>query len=116
MDHGELIDLLAETVAALDAAYTELVQLDEGDLPVPDKVDRLLREHAAMKATLARLPASLRDRAVGVYREEMEHARPEMVELSVPVLDEVKRRLGEMFETLRRSRLVDGELYRALDL
>lgn len=111
----DALDLFAIVVGALDAAAGELLALGECGLPVPDAVEKLSREHAAMRATLARLPASLRERAVVVYREEFEQADPKEVELPVPLLDEPRMLIEEALERVRRGRLcspaLDRELY-----
>lgn len=110
----DALDLFALMLEALAVAHTELVQLGETGIPVPDSIEQLGREHGAMKATLARLPASLRQRAVAVYREEFERVRSSSVELSVPVLAEVLAQLDEVVEVVRRRRLCSLALDRAL--
>lgn len=114
MQRSDLIELFVEVAEALDAAHVELSTLNETGLPVPDAIEQLVHEHAAMKGTLARLPAELRERAKAMYREEWNRGRPDPPSLPVPVLREVLAQLEEVEETLRRRRLVEPGLDEAM--
>lgn len=110
----DALELFAFVLDGLDATAGELLALGESGLPVPDSIDRMAREHAAMKATLARLPASLREQTVAVYREEFGRAEWPAIELAVPLLDEPRTRIEEALEVVRRRRLCSPALDRAL--
>lgn len=112
------LDVIRALADALDAAYTELVQLDEIELPLTDRVEALLREHGAMKRTLTRLieaspvPAAARASAEGVYAEEIARATSGSENGGgVPVDAGVLVAVVDVYELLRRRRIGD----RALD-
>lgn len=116
----DLLDLVGRLVDTLTVALVELEQLDEAEIPLPDRVVEQLCEHAAMKRTLARLidgstaPAKIRDRAQVVYREEMARASASGDGGRVPVGENVLDELREVEEDVRRRRLVNDLLYDGL--
>lgn len=110
----DALDLFALVVEALEVAYCELMSLDEMGVPVPDKLRELAHEHAAMKGTLSRLPENLKARAKEVYREEYDRGEPHVPDLPVPVLEEVKGRVDDVHELVRRARLCSPALDAAL--
>lgn len=122
MDVVEALTLLVELVEVLDAAETELLQLDDTEMPVPDKVLSQLEERDAMERMLTRLfgasadPPQMRALAQALYREERARAcRTDSSGENVSVSADVLRQFAEMRETLRRRALVESDLATALD-
>lgn len=117
-DRRELIELLGDVLGVLAAAEGELSAIGEMEIEMPADTRRRLDERDAMAATLKRLPARLRRRAVEVYREELVRVQDDYERhgdpMKVPTDDEVQERIGEVYELLRRKSLYYADL-RSLD-
>lgn len=110
----DAVALVVELAEALDDCQTELAQLKEIDLPVPDKIVTLHKEHYGMKRALAAAPADVREHLVSAYREEVEKAPTPYDEEyggSVPVQPEPLQRAAAAFERIRVAGLLDRDLH-----
>lgn len=119
-DLHDLVSLLGEAyrVAAGELGALDAVEVDAW--PVPDDVLKVCREHAAMRATLARVKAAastgIQGRIVATYRKAAAEEPPTKVgPPSVPVLDEVVEAMDRVRESLRRLYLSSSAARAALD-
>jgi hypothetical protein len=115
----DLADALRLAAGALGVAAQELELLDatESDAwPIPDDVQKVCDEHAAMRATLIEVRAWLKDgrRASETDLLMLYHGKRESTSGTkvdpprVPVLDEVLKEVSDAVEALRRLRALSG--------
>jgi hypothetical protein len=116
-------DLFSAVVEALEAARDEFDQLTDPDFDVagamlPESVEKMAREHTALLAVMKRLAegsAEKRAKLATMYRQELDNAFPDPIELGrVPVSDEVMRQMADALELVRRRACVDGHVRDAL--
>jgi hypothetical protein len=116
-------DLFSAVVEALEAARDEFDQLTDPDFDVtgamlPESVEKMAREHAALLAVMKRLAegsAEKRAKLATMYRQEFDNAFPDPIELGrVPVSHEVMRQMADALELVRRRACLDGHVRDAL--
>lgn len=97
---------------ALDASGGEF---DAISVPLPDDLAAQVLDGQAAIETLKTLDAGERERLAGVFREKREGLTGRTAtEVDVPFLPETQRAMVELQETVRRARIVDPVLDRAL--
>jgi hypothetical protein len=113
--HDELTRLLADALDALDAAHAELIALAEmEDVPMPDEILRELEQKDALVETMHRLPETLKPEARRVYAEALAKAVRTDDGPAPHVESEVLAGCDDVFERVRRARLLDSGLDQAL--
>lgn len=116
----ELRELCVELAATLHAVAGELESAGDGEWPLPDSIEKGLRERNALATALAALPENTRGRLRTIYRHEMEKGHldtslfdPEPV-IAFPLWEEIETRIDEALELLRAARLRDTPLHLAI--
>jgi hypothetical protein len=110
----DLLEVVVALVEALDHAETELVQLGELEVPLPDRLLKQLEQRDAMAATLRRLKPEKRAGYVAVYREEAANVTRTDDGGKVPVSGEAMAEIAGALEFVRRRAVVCRPLDLAL--
>jgi Mg2+ and Co2+ transporter CorA len=111
LSRDELVELVGELAAALNATVNELDTLRHEPHPMDGEVLKGLREREALAATMKRLPQRLLPRAREVYAEELRRAHVENDEFEVTVQQEPLDAAAEALERLRVAGLLDRDVW-----
>jgi hypothetical protein len=126
--HGIDADLFAAVVCALEAAHGEFETLADPPAeawPIPDDLQRILNEHAAMKATLKTMRQGFEGKGkqaaaqamAAIYAKALaEGTGTEYRMPAAPLLDEVTAHVADALELVRRAGHLDGDVRAALRL
>lgn len=117
LNERELRELCVELCAALHAVAGELESATDGEWPLPDSIEKGLRERNALATALAALPENVRGRLRTIYLAEMAKGYldtslfdPEPL-IRFPLMDEIDARLQETLDRVRVARLRDSALH-----
>lgn len=117
LSEEELRELCVELTTTLHAVAGQLDDGDEGEWPMPDSIDKALRERNALAVALASLPENVRGRLRTIFVSEMAKAyldtslfEPEPV-IHFPIMDKVSERIEAVLDRVRIARLRDTALH-----
>lgn len=105
------VELIAQLVDAVEAAADELDAIADMPQPMPDGLVLMAREHEAMLFALKEAPDELKPRLRAMYQYAFKDAHGPDEDLpAYPVDTQVRARLGDVLELVRRARLLEPEL------
>jgi hypothetical protein len=111
----ELRELCVELAATLTAVVEELDSAGEGEWPLPDEIEKGLRERAALAAALKAAPAEVIGKLRTIFVREMDRNYLEdPPTIHFPIQDAMAEAVEETMETLRRATLRDSALHPAI--